>query len=89
MLDALSQEVVFSIADVTFGYYQIAKAKEDIEKTAFCWKVILYELFNRISFGLCITPVTFQRTMDNIITAERQKFVIPYLDDIIIYSKSK
>ncbi|KAF9744010.1 Retrovirus-related Pol polyprotein from transposon gypsy, partial [Nosema granulosis] len=40
-------------------------------------------------FGLCNAPATFQRAMDNIFRKENRRFVIPYLDDIIIYSRNR
>jgi hypothetical protein len=39
-------------------------------------------------FGLCNAPATFQRAMDRIFVGEMKEFVIPYLDDIIIFSKT-
>ena len=39
-------------------------------------------------FGLCNAPATFQRAMDLILKGVAYNYVIPYLDDIIIYSKS-
>ncbi|MGL5707634.1 MAG: reverse transcriptase domain-containing protein [Aeromonas sp.] len=87
ILDDLSGAKVFSILDATSGYYQLAIEEEDKPKTAFSWKGGLYE-FNRMPFGLCNGPATFQRAMDRIFAKERGKFVIPYMDDLIIYSKS-
>ena len=40
-------------------------------------------------FGLCNAPATFQRVMDEVFAGINGIFVIPYLDDIIVYSKSK
>lgn len=40
-------------------------------------------------FGLCNAPATFQRTMDVIFIKERSRFVLTYLDVIIVYSESK
>ncbi len=87
ILDSLSGALYFTSLDATSGYYQISMCEADKKKTAFAWKGGLYE-FNRMPFGLCNAPATFQRTMDKILAEERGKFVIPYLDDIIIYSKS-
>lgn len=45
--------------------------------------------FNRMPFGLCNAPATFHRAMDAIVGNPFSEFVIPYLDDIIIFSKDK
>ncbi|WUR04295.1 endonuclease [Vairimorpha necatrix] len=87
ILDDLADATIFSTLDATSGYYQIALEEVDKEKTAFSWRGGHYE-FNRMPFGLCNAPATFQRTMDKIFVKENRKFVIPYLDDIIIYSKN-
>ncbi|KAF9761100.1 Retrovirus-related Pol polyprotein from transposon [Nosema granulosis] len=86
ILDLLSGATIFTTLDATSGYYQLLMADEDKEKTAFSWKGGHYE-FNRMPFGLCNAPATFQRAMDYVLREERGMFVIPYLDDIIIYSK--
>lgn len=86
ILEALRQSSVFSTLDATSGYYQLAMKKEDKHKTAFNYKGKMYE-FQRMPFGLCNAPATFQRAMDQIFEQESWKFVIPYLDDIIIFSK--
>lgn len=85
--DTLRDAKIFSILDATSGYYQIAMDESDKEKTAFSFRGKLYE-FNRMPFGLCNAPASFQRAVDQIFREENRKFVIPYLDDIIIFSKS-
>jgi hypothetical protein len=87
ILDELSKAKIFSILDATSGYYQIKMAPEDQEKTAFRWRGGFYE-YTRMPFGLCNAPATFQRCMDTILKDMAWKFVITYLDDIIIYSDS-
>ena len=87
ILDALRGARIFSSLDATSGYYQIAMDPKDIEKTAFSWRHGLFE-YTRMPFGLCNAPATFQRAMDHIFKKERFKFVIPYFDDIIIYSET-
>ncbi|KAF9749456.1 Retrovirus-related Pol polyprotein from transposon, partial [Nosema granulosis] len=77
---------VFSTLDATSGYYQLELEERAKEKTAFSWKGGHFE-FNRMAFGLCNAPSTFQRAMDTILREEIDKFAISYLDDIIIYSK--
>lgn len=87
ILDSLANVEIFSILDATTGYCQIAMSKSSTEKTAFGWKGGHYE-FMRLLFGLCNFPATFQRAMDRIFEKERGNFIIPYLDDIIVYSKN-
>ncbi|KAF9761555.1 Retrovirus-related Pol polyprotein from transposon opus [Nosema granulosis] len=86
IIDGLSNAKIFSTLDATSGYYQIKMAEEDKHKAAFAFKGGLYE-FNRMPFGLCNAPATFQRAIDQILEDFRGKFVLPYLDDIIIYSE--
>jgi Reverse transcriptase (RNA-dependent DNA polymerase) len=88
ILDSLCGAPIFSTLDATSGYYQLAMNDSDIEKTAFSWKGGLYE-FTRMLFGLCNVPETFQEAMDLIFAKEKWMFVIPYLDDIIIFSKNR
>ncbi|KAI4293220.1 hypothetical protein PAPHI01_2494 [Pancytospora philotis] len=87
ILDTLADASVFSTLDATSGYFQLALKPEDIPKTAFSWKGGHYE-FTRMPFGLCNAPATFQRAMDTVFRREKWRFVIPYFDDIIIFSKS-
>lgn len=87
IIDNLSGSLYFSCLDMTSGYNQIAIKENDRHKTAFSYKNGLYE-FTRMPFGLCNAPSTFQRCMDQILKPDIGKFVIPYLDDIIIYSKN-
>ncbi|KAF9762731.1 Retrovirus-related Pol polyprotein from transposon [Nosema granulosis] len=88
ILDDISGAEYFSCLDATSGYYQLAMSERDKEKTAFAWKGGLFE-FNRMPFGLCNAPATFQRAMDNVFRKENRRFVIPYLDDIVIFSKTR
>ena len=60
--------------------------QDDKEKTAFITRYSIYE-FNVISFGLCNALATFQRLMDRVYKNIAWKFVVVYLDDIIIYSQ--
>ncbi|KAI4293353.1 hypothetical protein PAPHI01_2627 [Pancytospora philotis] len=88
IFDALAGAVVFSKMDAESGYHQIDLAEQDKEKTAFGCKFGTFE-YNKMPFGLVNAPATFQRTMDRILGAFLWKFVIVYLDDIIIFSKSE
>ncbi|KAI4291963.1 hypothetical protein PAPHI01_1237 [Pancytospora philotis] len=86
IFDALGKARIFSTLDATSGFYQVEILPEDRCKTAFSWKGGFYE-FNRMPFGLCNAPATFQRIMDRIFRKERS-FVLPYFDDIIVFSES-
>ncbi|KAI5151484.1 hypothetical protein ENBRE01_2170 [Enteropsectra breve] len=88
IIDELQGATIFTTLDATKGYYQIEIAEEDKEKTGFRWKENLFE-FNRMPFGLCNAPATFQRTMNSMFEGILGKFVRPYLDDIIIFSKTE
>lgn len=84
-LEALGRARYFSSLDLASGYWQIAMADEDREKTAFITRYGLYE-FNVMPFGLCNAPSTFQRAMDLVLSGLKWEFAQVYLDDILIYS---
>jgi hypothetical protein len=69
------------------GYNQIVVHKDDKEKTAFTtpWGTFIYE---KIPFGLMNAGATFQRAMYISFVGERDKFLVIYLNDLTIFSKS-
>jgi hypothetical protein len=87
MLDVLQDAQWFTTLDLASGYWQIKVKKEDQEKTAFITKFGTYK-FKVMFFGLCNARVTFQRTMDKVLQGIKDKFVLVYLDDVIIFSKT-
>src|SRR4051812_5833384 len=70
------------------GYHQIRVREEDIPKTAFNTRYGLYE-FTVMTFGFSNTPPTFMRAMNFLFQEWLDVFVLLYLDDILVYSKSE
>ncbi|GBG80212.1 hypothetical protein CBR_g30579 [Chara braunii] len=87
LLDAEGGCNVFSKIDLKSGYHQIEVDPSDQLKTAFKTRDGLYE-FIVMPFGLTNAPATFQCLMDKVLRHQLNRFVVVYLDDILIFSKS-
>jgi hypothetical protein len=87
LLDQLAGAQVFSKIDLRSGNHQIKIYDEDIPKTAFSMRYGLYEYFV-MSFGLTNVPAHFMYLMNSVFMLELDKFVVVFIDDILVYSKS-
>jgi hypothetical protein len=88
LFDQLAVARVFSKVDLHSGYHQIRIYSEDVPKTAFSTRYGLYKYLVML-FGLINAPAHFMYLMNSIFMPELDKFVVVFIDDILIYSKSE
>ena len=88
LFDQLARAKVFSKIDLHFGYHQIKIRPCEIPKTAFSTRYGLYE-YLVMSFGLTNAPAYFIYLMNSVFMPKLEKFVVVFIDNILIYSKTE
>ena len=91
VIDELLDELVgaqwFTTLDMSSGFHQILVAEEDIAKTVFQTHNGHYE-YKVMPYGVTGGPTTFQHEMNTVLAPILRKFVVVFIDDILIYSKT-
>ncbi|WVZ89680.1 hypothetical protein U9M48_036052 [Paspalum notatum var. saurae] len=88
LFDQLKGACVFSKIDLRSGYHQLRIRPSDIPKTAFISRYGLYE-YTVMSFGLTNAPAFFMYMMKSVFMEYLDKFVVMFIDDILVYSKTE
>jgi hypothetical protein len=88
LFDQLQGANYFSKIDLRSGYHQLRIKEADVQKTTFVTRYRQYE-FTIMPFGLTNALAFFMNLMNKVFMEELDKFVVVFIDDILIYSKSR
>ncbi|GKC92754.1 putative reverse transcriptase domain-containing protein [Tanacetum coccineum] len=88
LFDQLQGSSVYSKINLRLGYHQLGVKEEDILKMPFRTRYCHYE-FQVMPFGLTSAPMIFMDLINRVCRLYLDKFVIVFIDDILIYSRSK
>nr|GEV01027.1 putative reverse transcriptase domain-containing protein [Tanacetum cinerariifolium] len=88
LFDQLQGSQFFSMIDLRFGYHQLRLHEDDIPKTAFRTRYRHFE-FTVMPFGLTNAPAVFMDLINRVCRPYLDKFVIVFIDNILIYSKTQ
>ena len=87
LFDQLQGSRVYSKIDLQSGYHQLRIKPEDVQKTAFRTRYAHYE-FTVMPFGLTNAPAAFMSLMNRVFQGCLDRFVVIFIDDILVYSRS-
>lgn len=87
MFNRLGEATVFSKIDMKTGFHQVRVGPEDVEKTAFNTKYGQFE-YLLMPMGLCNAPATFETLRNDIFRDCIDDFIVIYLNDLLVFSKT-
>lgn len=87
LLDELVEAKWFTTLDLSSEFHQILMDEQDVKKTTFQTHHGHYE-YRVMPYGVIGGPATFQHVMNSVLATILRKFVVVFIDDVLIYSKS-